>query len=90
MKQAFDLATIRATLLRAVQSGRFTVEHLDRPSPGFTTCARVDRSHFQTGYQGVQHRNLLRDDQGPSQPHRDAPQATPTHRPKPPEDTCPF
>ena len=90
MKPAFDLSTIRATLLRAVQNGRFTIEQLDRPSPGFTNCARVDRAHFQGGYQGVQHRNLLRDDQAPSQPHRQPSEDITTHRPKPPQDPCPF
>ena len=90
MDKAFDVASIRATLLRAVQNGRFTIEHLDRPSPGFSNCARVDRAHFQGGYQGVQHRNLLRDTQGPSQPHRDVSEETSTHRPKPPNDPCPF
>ena len=61
MQQAFDQNSIRLTLMKAVQNGRFTMEALDRPSPGFVANTKVDRRTFPGGYEGVQHRNLLRD-----------------------------
>ena len=61
MKPAFDQTSIRRVLLKAVQSGRFTVEMLDKPSAGFIACTAVDRRTFPSGYEGVQFRNLLRD-----------------------------
>ena len=73
MKPAFDLTTIRMTLRKAVQAGHFTVEMLDTPSPGFVNNTRVDRERFKCGYEGVQFRNLLRDDPVPVE----AVQATP-------------
>jgi hypothetical protein len=73
MKPAFDLTTIRMTLRKAVQAGHFTVEMLDTPSPGFVNNTRVDRERFKCGYEGVEFRNLLRDDPLP----REAVQATP-------------
>ena len=45
--------------------------------------SRPDRRTFPNGYEGVQHRNLLRGDSSPSQPHREAPQDTPKHLPRP-------
>ena len=62
MKQAFDLASIRLTLKKAVQNGHFTVEQLDTPSAGFIANTRCDRRTFPSGYEGVQFRNLLRED----------------------------
>ena len=41
--------------------GYWTVDQIDRPSPGWTTGTKVDRRYFKNGYQGIQHRNLLRD-----------------------------
>ena len=61
MKPAFDQTSIRKVLLKAVQSGWFTVEMLDKPSAGFIACTAVDRRTFPSGYEGVQFRNLLRD-----------------------------
>ena len=61
MKEAFDQNSIRLTLQKAIQSGHFTLEHLDKPSPGFQACTKVDRRIFAGGYEGVQFRNLLRD-----------------------------
>ena len=62
MKPAFDLTSIRMTLRKAVEAGHFTVEMLDTPSNGFVNNANCDRRTFPGGYQGVQFRNLLRDD----------------------------
>ena len=67
MKPAFDLTTIRLTLRKAVQSGRFTMEQLDTPSPGFVNNTACDRRTFPSGYEGVQFRNLLRDDPMPAE-----------------------
>ena len=61
MKPAFDQSSIRRVLLKAVQSGWFTVEMLDKPSAGFVACTAVDRRTFPSGYEGVQFRNLLRE-----------------------------
>ena len=66
MNKLYDLASIRLTLMKAVQNGHFTVEQLDTPSPGFVTCTAVDREHFPGGYEGVQFRNLLREDPAPT------------------------
>ncbi len=73
MQKAFDLTTIRMTLRKAVQAGRFTMEQLDTPSPGFVNNTACDRRTFPSGYEGVQFRNLLRDDPAP----REAVQAMP-------------
>ena len=61
MQQAFDQTSIRLRLLKAVQDGRFRMEALDHPSPGFQKNTNVHPMFFKHGYQGVQHRNLLRD-----------------------------
>ena len=73
MKPAFDQTSIRLTLRKAVQDGRFTMEQLDTPSPGFVNNTACDRRTFPSGYEGVQFRNLLRDDPVPVE----AVQATP-------------
>ena len=73
MKPAFDQTSIRMTLRKAVQSGRFTMEQLDTPSPGFVNNTACDRRTFPSGYEGVPFRNLLRDDPAP----REAVQAAP-------------
>lgn len=73
MRPAFDQTSIRMTLRKAVQAGHFTMEMLDTPSPGFVNNTAVDRETFPSGYEGVQFRNLLRDDPAP----REAVQAMP-------------
>ena len=62
MNKLYDLASIRLTLRRGVAAGHFTLEQLDTPSPGFVTCTAVDRRTFPNGFEGVQFRNLLRDE----------------------------
>lgn len=64
MRRAFDMTSVRMTLRKAVANGLFTVEDLDTPSDGFTRNMAVDRKSFPGGYNGVQYRNLLRDDDG--------------------------
>ena len=83
MEPLTSIDSIRLTLRKAVENGHFTVEQLDQPSPGFHKNARPDRRTFPNGYEGVQHRNLLRDPAGPSQPHREASQEPHRHLPKP-------
>ena len=61
MQQAFEQSSIRLRLLRAVQDGRFRLEALDHPSPGFHKNTKVHPMFFKHGYEGVQFRNLLRD-----------------------------
>ena len=41
--------------------GYWTVDQIDRPSPGWTAGTKVDRRFFKNGYNGIQHRNLLRE-----------------------------
>ena len=65
MEPLTSVDAIRLTLRKAVENGRFTLEQLDNPSPGFQKNARPDRRTFPNGYEGVQHRNLLRDPAGP-------------------------
>ena len=55
-------AAIRKQLLDGVAKGYWTVEQIDRPSPGFVENTCCDREHFPGGYEGVQFRNLLRED----------------------------
>ena len=56
-----NLAMTRQQLLDGVAKGYWTLEQLDTPSPGFIENTRCDREHFPCGYEGVQHRNLLRE-----------------------------
>ena len=86
MEPAFDQSSIANTLRKAVENGHFTLEDLDHPAPGFKKNLRPDRTFFKGGYEGVQHRNLLRGDSGPSQPHRTASQHLPDADPNPNSD----
>lgn len=56
-----NLAITRQQLLDGVAKGYWTLEQLDKPSPGFVENTRCDREHFPGGYEGVQFRNLLRE-----------------------------
>jgi hypothetical protein len=60
MKHCIDPSLIRM-LRHGVETGLWTLENLDTPSPGFRACTGVDRRTFPSGYEGVQFRNLLRD-----------------------------
>ena len=48
-------------LRKGAEAGYWTVDQLDRPSPGWTAGTKVDRRYFKKGYTGIEHRNLLRD-----------------------------
>ena len=52
---------IRQQLIDGVAKGYWTLEQLDTPSQGFIRNTRCDRRTFPCGYEGVQHRNLLRE-----------------------------
>jgi hypothetical protein len=55
-----NLAETKRILREGVEKGYWTLDALDRPSPGFVTCTHVDRETFPGGYEGIQHRNLLK------------------------------
>ena len=59
---AFDLASVRQTLKHMLDAGLVRLENLDEPSPGFKENMNVNWKTFPTGYRGVRHVNLLRDD----------------------------
>lgn len=52
---------LKGLLRRGVEQGYWSLEAIDRPSSGFTSCTHVDRETFPNGYAGVEHRNMLRD-----------------------------
>lgn len=83
MNPAFDPASVRTLLRRGITNGWWTLQDLDVPSPGFRSNLLVARRLFPNGYQGIQHRNLLRD----SPPvHKPTPEASsgPGKAPEPP------
>ena len=51
------------TLEDGLEKGLWTLENLDKPSPGWISNTRVDLRFFPDGYTGKQHRNLLREAQ---------------------------
>ena len=83
MQPLSDPNAISRVLRDAVTRGKFKLEDLDEPTEGWKKNLNPDRTYFNGGYQGVQHRNLLRDPAGPSQPHREASQEPHRHLPKP-------
>ena len=60
-----NIAAIKQQLRDGVMKGYWTMEQLDTPSPGFVNNTRVDRRTFGSGYEGIEFRNLLRDDPVP-------------------------
>ena len=70
-----DIASaMQEQLQDGIAKGYWTLENLDQPSPGWVANTRVDKRTFPDGYQGIQHRNLLRDY------HPEAVQAAPDPR----------
>ena len=53
--------TVSSTLQKGIDQGLWTLQDLDRPTTSWVSNTRVDRRFFKDGYQGVAHRNLLRD-----------------------------
>ena len=54
------MVDLKQLLRGGVEKGYWTLDALDRPSPGFVSCTRVDRKAFPGGYEGIQHRTLLK------------------------------
>lgn len=62
MKSAFfDVSSVCLKLRYMVESNYVTIEDLDEPSPGFKSNMNVSLHHFPSGYRGVRHQNLLRE-----------------------------
>ena len=56
-----SLPQVKALLQDGVDKGYWKLSDLDRPTTSWVSNTRVDRRFFKDGYQGVAHRNLLRD-----------------------------
>ena len=63
-----SIPAIQQQLKDGIAKGYWTLENLDKPSAGWVANTFVDIRTFPDGYQGIQHRNLLRD--GMPQPER--------------------
>ena len=87
MNRLSDLSSVMRTLRHGVEVGHWTLEALDTPSAGFRNNTAVDRKTFPGGYEGVQHRNLLRDQPIPPTQTPEAPVAAPEPITEP---NCPF
>ena len=61
MKRAFNPEAVCQVLRYGISKGYWTIETLDNPSPGFKMNLAVRHQEFATGYHGVRHKNLLRD-----------------------------
>ena len=64
MRSAFDLQEIRKTLQQGIDSGRWTLEDLDRPAPGTLLLQRETEKHPDSNVRilsGKPFRNLLRE-----------------------------
>jgi len=85
MRGIYDTSQVRRILRDGIEKGLWTMEDLDQPTEGFVRCTKVDRQTFMGGYEGVQHRNLLRPD--PANPHPEAVEASPSPRDLPPTPT---
>ena len=68
MEKLFDVSVIK-TLKDAIKRGKFTLEDLDKPPPGWTECVNNCKGNpaFPQGYQGVKYRNLARVERPPKQ-----------------------
>ena len=55
------LLVVQKQLQDGIAKGYWTLEQLDKPSAGWIANTRVDLRTFPDGYQGIEHRNLLRD-----------------------------
>ena len=58
-----NISAIRQQLRDGIVKGYWTLEQLDTPSAGWLFNERTDRRTFPEGYVGIEHRNLLRDDE---------------------------
>ena len=74
MQKLFDISIIK-TLKDGITKGRWSLEDLDEPPPGWTECVNNTKGNpaFPQGYQGVKYQNLAR-----------------VKEPKPPEEKVEF
>jgi len=74
MQKLFDISVIK-TLKDGITKGRWSLEDLDEPPPGWTECVNNTKGNpaFPQGYQGVKYQNLAR-----------------VKEPKPPEEKVEF
>ena len=74
MQKLFDISVIK-TLKDGIKKGRWSLEDLDEPPPGWTECVLNTKGNpaFPQGYQGVKYQNLAR-----------------VKEPKPPEEKVEF
>ena len=75
MERIFDQASVIKLLKDGIKKGYWTLEDLDKPSPGWTECVNNTKGNgvFPSEYKGVKFRNLAR-------------VKTPKPKPKPPEE----
>ena len=61
MQKLFDISVIK-TLKDGITKGRWSLENLDEPPPGWTECVLNTKGNpaFPQGYQGVKYQNLAR------------------------------
>ena len=61
MQKLFDASVVK-TLKDAIKRGKFTLEDLDKPPPGWIECVNNCKGNpaFPQGYQGVEYKNLAR------------------------------
>ena len=61
MQKLFDISVIK-TLKDGIKKGRWSLEDLDEPPPGWTECVLNTKGNpaFPQGYQGVKYQNLAR------------------------------
>ena len=66
MEKLFDVSVIK-TLKDAIKRGKFTLEDLDTPPPGWPECGNNCNGNpaFPKGYQGVEYKNLARIKEAP-------------------------
>ena len=61
MQKLFDISIIK-TFKDGITKGRWSLEDLDEPPPGWTECVNNTKGNpaFPQGYQGVEYKNLAR------------------------------
>ena len=61
MEKLFDVSVLQI-LKDGIKKGYWTLEDLDKPTPGWTECISKTKGNkaFPQGYQGVKYKNLAR------------------------------
>ena len=85
MQKLFDISVIK-TLKDGITKGRWSLEDLDEPPPGWTEVVNNCKGNpaFPKGYQGVEYKNLARVKEPPPPPAQEQvevinPKDYPTH-----------